>query len=280
MSRYGQAFGRELPSGLTVANPNSLMAPKFSIRLSLRDEGLDELAETLRKDHAGIIHPLIARKTKTGLERVVGGRRQRAAKMAGLTSVPVIVREMDDATAFEAQLIENLHHLALTDYELGRAFAYMLESWSDRYPNQEAIAKRIGKDKSQQWVSLHLQAFQTAEELKRDHSTTRVVKQTDIENMTERQLRALRQIPPEQRADTITKLISEKPEIHEAEPFRPPVPSGRDLEREAKALREPASEKHTEAQLTCPECHLTFALIHKERRGDKVEHRVEQVIIV
>jgi ParB family chromosome partitioning protein len=276
MSRYASAFGRDVPRGVTVANPNSLLAPKFSVRLNLHDEGLQELADTMREGYAGILHPLIVRKTRAGLERVVGGRRQRAAKIAQLTRVPIIIREMDDATAFEAQLIENLHHRDLTDYELGRAFNYMLKEFKERYPTHDALAKRVGK--SREWVTLHLGAYETAEELKRDRNVARATSQTAIEQMNERQLRHLRQIPPEQRAETLQKLIAEKPEIKDAAPFQPAVPSGRMLERKARELRDSSTEKHTQTQITCPECQLTFAIVHKEHRDGKTEHRLEQVI--
>jgi ParB family chromosome partitioning protein len=277
MSRYASAFGRDIPSGLAVANPSSLLAPKFSVRLNLHDEGLQELAETMRDGHAGILHPLIVRKTKAGLERVVGGRRQRAAKIAGLTSVPIIVRDMDDATAFETQLIENLHYRALSDYELGRAFDHMLRTWKDRYRTQEALGKKIGK--SQEYVSLHIRAFETAEELKEDRNIARAIKPSQIEQMNERQLRHLGQIPTEERAEILDRLIAEKPEIKEAEPFKPALPSGRELERRAKEIKDPARVKHTCAQITCPECQLTFAIVHKEHRGGRAEHRLEQVIV-
>ena len=93
--------------------------------------------------------------------------------------------------------------------------------------------------------------------------------------MTERQLRALRQVPVEQRAETLRKLIAEKPEIKEAAPF---VPSGRELESKAKEIMEPVSVMHTQTQITCSECHLAFAIVHKERRGE-AEHSLEQVIV-
>jgi ParB family chromosome partitioning protein len=277
MSRYASAFGRDVPSGLTVANPNSLLEPKFSVRLDLHDEGLQELADTMRDAHVGILHPLITRKTKAGLERVVGDRRQRAAKIAGLTSVPIIAREMDDATAFEAQLIENLRYRALSDYELGRAFDHMLRTWKERYRTQEGLGKRIGK--SQEYVSLHIRAFETAEELKGDRNIARAIKLGQIELMNERQLRHLGQIPTQERAETLQRLIAEKPEIKEAEPFKPTLPSGRELEREAKEIKDPARVKHTSAQITCPECRLTFTIVHRDHRGGRTEHRLEQVIV-
>jgi ParB-like chromosome segregation protein Spo0J len=77
---------------------------------------------------------------------------------------------MTDAEAFEAQLVENLHRRELTDYEKGRAFREALIRFKDRYPTQEALAKRLGK--SQDWVSLQVKAYETAENLKRDAFTT------------------------------------------------------------------------------------------------------------
>jgi ParB/RepB/Spo0J family partition protein len=259
MSRYATAFGREPPVGLTSTNPNSLLSPKFSVRMDLRDEELLELAETISQ--VGVLEPLIARKTVAGLERVVGGRRQRAAKQAGVTALPVIIRDMDDATAFEAQLIENLQHRGLSDYELGRAFEYALANFQDRYKTQEALAKRLGR--TQNWVSQLVTGFKTAEEMKADRNITRVIKSEEIERLPERHLRALHQMPPEERAETLQKLVAEKPEIQEAEPFKPPPV--RELEKRAEELKGPATVP-TGQFLHCKKCSAPLTVVHKSNK--------------
>jgi ParB/RepB/Spo0J family partition protein len=258
MSRYAAAFGRESPVGLSSTNPDSLLSPTFSVRMDLRDEALPELAETIKQ--VGVLEPLIARKTAAGLERVVGGRRQRAAKQAGITSVPVMIRDMDDATAFEAQLIENLHHRSLSDYELGRAFEYALANFKDRYETQEALAKRLGK--TQNWVSQLVTGFKTAEEMKADGNITRVIKPREIEGLSEFQLRHLHNIPAEKRAEIIQKVTAEKPQNQTAEPFKPPIPSGRELEQTAKELKRPATVP-TGQFLHCKKCSAPLTVVHK-----------------
>jgi ParB/RepB/Spo0J family partition protein len=256
MSRYATAFGRESPIGLTSTNPNNLLSPKFSVRMDLRDEALPELAETINQ--VGVLEPLIARKTAAGLERVVGGRRQRAAKQAGIIAIPVIIRDMDDATAFEAQLIENLHHRSLSDYELGRALDYSLANFRDRYATQEALAKRLGK--TQNWISQLVSGFKTAEEMKTDRNITRVIKSDEIERLPERHLRVLHQMPPHERAETLQKLIADKPEIQEAQPFKPPPV--RELEQTAKELKGPATVP-TGQFLHCKKCSAPLTVVHK-----------------
>jgi ParB family chromosome partitioning protein len=261
MSRYATAFGRETPAGLTSTNPNSLLSPKFSVRLDLRDEELSELAETINQ--VGVLEPLIARKTAAGLERVVGGRRQRAAKQAGVTAIPVIIRDMDDATAFEAQLIENLHHRELTDYELGRAFSYMLKEFKERYPSQETIAKHVGK--SQGWVGQRISGYELVEEAKQDEAITRVIKPAQLEQLNEFQLRNLRDIPADKRAETLEKLTAEKPQIQTVKPFKPPVPSGRELERAAKTIKDPDTVP-TGQFLHCKKCNVPLTVVHKSNK--------------
>lgn len=111
------------------------------------EAALDELAASIRSQ--GIIQPILVRpchtETTTIYEIVAGERRWRAAQRAGLTEVPVHVREMSDEDALTAALIENLQREDLNPLEEAQA----IQSLRERLPlSQEELAQRLGKSRS------------------------------------------------------------------------------------------------------------------------------------
>ncbi|MCB9591363.1 MAG: ParB/RepB/Spo0J family partition protein [Sandaracinaceae bacterium] len=108
------------------------------------DAALDELAASIRE--LGILEPILVRaRSQGGYEIVAGERRWRAAQRAGLHRVPVFVRELGTAEAFEAALVENLQREDLNPIETARAFARLVEEHGH---TQESVAQRVGKDRS------------------------------------------------------------------------------------------------------------------------------------
>jgi ParB family chromosome partitioning protein len=94
----------------------------------------------------GILEPILVRKRQAGgFEIIAGERRWRAAQRAGLREVPVFVRELSKAEAFEAALVENLQREDLNPIETARAFARLIE---EHEHTQESLAARVGKDRS------------------------------------------------------------------------------------------------------------------------------------
>ena len=107
-------------------------------------EKLEELAQSIRE--LGVLEPILVRKhPKGGFEIIAGERRWRAAQRAGLTEVPVRVKELSDAQVFEAALVENLQREDLNPIETARAFQRLID---DHGHTQESIAQRVGKDRS------------------------------------------------------------------------------------------------------------------------------------
>ena len=104
---------------------------------------LQELAESIKEK--GILEPLIVRKVEQGYELIVGERRWRAAQKAGLTEVPVLVKEIQSREALELSLIENLQREDLNPIEEAEAFKRLTEEFNT---SQEELATRIGKDRS------------------------------------------------------------------------------------------------------------------------------------
>ena len=108
------------------------------------DESLQELAESISQH--GIIQPLTVRKLSSGYYQIIAGeRRWRAARLAGLQEVPVIVIEADDRKAAELAMIENLQREDLNPMEEAAGFQSLIESY---HMTQEEAAQRVGKSRS------------------------------------------------------------------------------------------------------------------------------------
>lgn len=119
-------------------NPN-----KNQPRTYFNDDALQELADSISE--IGIIQPLIVKKNGEFYEIIAGERRWRAARMAGLRKVPVIVKDFDDLKTLEAALIENVQREDLNPME--EAFTYV--RFADEFNlSQEEIAKKVGKSRS------------------------------------------------------------------------------------------------------------------------------------
>ncbi len=112
-------------------------------RRTFDQKSLQELAESI-KEH-GILQPVLVRPRGIGYELIAGERRWRAAQIAGLQTIPGIIREMDDMEVDEASLIENLQRDDLSVLEEAQAYKNMLEKHNY---TQEALAQRIGKSRA------------------------------------------------------------------------------------------------------------------------------------
>ena len=112
-------------------------------RKRFKEDELDALAASIREQ--GVISPLILRRGRTGYELVAGERRLRAARAAGLKTVPAIIREVADAQALELALVENIQRADLNAVEEAEAYRRLTEDFG---LSQEAVAKRVGRDRS------------------------------------------------------------------------------------------------------------------------------------
>lgn len=113
-------------------------------RKSFDEVTLAELADSIREH--GIIQPLTVRKLASGYYQIIAGeRRWRAARMAGLHEVPVVVIEADDKKAAELAMIENLQREDLNPIEEASGFQSLIETY---HMTQEEAASRVGKSRS------------------------------------------------------------------------------------------------------------------------------------
>jgi ParB family chromosome partitioning protein len=112
-------------------------------RKNFSAESLQELADSIKEQ--GIVQPLIVRSKGDGFEIIAGERRWRAAQMAGLAEVPVIVREADDRAVLEMALIENLQRENLNAIEEAQGYAQLIEQFQ---LTQELAALKVGKSRA------------------------------------------------------------------------------------------------------------------------------------
>jgi len=104
---------------------------------------LQELADSIREH--GVIQPLVVRPLeKGGYQIVAGERRWRAARMAGLTQMPVVIRELDDAQTLEIAIIENLQREDLNVVELAQGYKALMDEYG---MTQEQVAEKVGKSR-------------------------------------------------------------------------------------------------------------------------------------
>ncbi len=115
----------------------------FQPRKDFPPEALRELSDSIREQ--GIVQPLIVRPMGANFELIAGERRWRAAQLAGLTEVPVIVREADDRAVLELALIENLQRENLNAIEEALGYAQLVSQFQ---LTQELVATKVGKSRA------------------------------------------------------------------------------------------------------------------------------------
>jgi ParB family chromosome partitioning protein len=130
-------------SGLLEVPVNAVSPNPKQPRTHFDDEAIASLAISIRE--VGILQPIVVRKAGAGYELIAGERRLRAAKLAGLATIPVVVRDTDDADTLREALIENIHREDLGPIELAEAFRQLLEELGLK---QEELADRVGVSRS------------------------------------------------------------------------------------------------------------------------------------
>ncbi|WP_257351717.1 ParB/RepB/Spo0J family partition protein [Pseudalkalibacillus decolorationis] len=125
----------------------------YQPRKTFDKKAIEELRDSI-KAH-GILQPIVVRKSIKGYEIVVGERRYRAAKEAGLEKIPVMVKDLDEQKMMELALIENLQREDLNPVEEGQAYASLMQELE---LTQEQLSKRLGK--SRPHIANHLRLLQ------------------------------------------------------------------------------------------------------------------------
>ena len=168
---------------------------RFQPRINFDENALNELSESI-KQH-GIIQPLVLRPLGDKFEIIAGERRYKAATLAGLSTVPGIVTDMDDNTSAEVALIENVQRKDLSAIEEAKSYKSMLERSN---MTQEELAKKMGL--SQSTIANKLRLLNLADEVQNALAQ---------EKISERHARALLSINNKQeQINWLNRIINER----------------------------------------------------------------------
>ena len=133
----------DLGSEPTEVELDSIVPGAMQPRTHFDEASLESLAESIRSH--GIVQPIVVRRRGDSYELIAGERRWRAARLAGLSKVPVVVKEVPDDSLLEIALIENIQREDLNPIEEAQAYKKLIETVG---LTQEALAARVGRDRS------------------------------------------------------------------------------------------------------------------------------------
>ena len=165
----GRGLGALLSSDRTIdlgsAEPSeieieSIVPGAMQPRTHFDEASLEGLAESIRSH--GVVQPLLVRRRGDGYELIAGERRWRAAKLAGLTRVPVVIKEVPDDQLLEIALIENIQRENLNPIEEAQAYKKLIDTVG---LTQEALASRVGRDRS--YITNYLRLLRLPDDLQR-----------------------------------------------------------------------------------------------------------------
>lgn len=204
--KLGRGLDALIPEGIDLANFEEKLGEAGKLetlaiervtpnpdqpRKHFAPQAMKDLTESVRLH--GVLQPLFVRKKDANYIIIAGERRYRAAKEAGLTEVPAIVLDVDDATASEISLIENIQREDLSPAEEAQSYETLMKTFSW---TQEELAKKIGKSRSYVANTLRL--------LKLDPLFLNALTENLI---TANQARSLLMVPPENRNHVMEKLL-------------------------------------------------------------------------
>ena len=138
-----QKDGEETERGEHLVKVSLIKPNGGQPRKNFNEEELKELAESIK--NYGILQPILVQKKGTSYEIIAGERRWRAAKLAGLKEVPVVLREYDKQKAMEIALIENVQREDLNPIEEAKAYQQLIKEFN---LTQEEIAARVSKNRA------------------------------------------------------------------------------------------------------------------------------------
>ena len=130
---------------------SQIRANQYQPRTSFDQKKLEELAQSIKKH--GVIQPVLVRKDGKGFELVAGERRFRAAKLAKLKKIPVVVSNISDVQSLEIAILENIQREDLNPLEVAKGYQRLKDEFGY---TQEAVAKSVGKPRSSVANSLRL----------------------------------------------------------------------------------------------------------------------------
>lgn len=213
MSAKPRGLGRGLDAllpkvekGAQMIDLDQLSPSPFQPRSSLDDAKVAELAASVAEK--GVLQPLLVRPVEQGFEIVAGERRFRAARKAGLSSVPVVIRALSDQETLEIAIVENLQREDLTPVEEARAFERLVGFGMD----QAGVARAVGKSRSAVANSLRLLKLPGA-----------ALEALEAGEITAGHARAILGKAADDRAWTLEQILARDLTVRQAEALRRPA---------------------------------------------------------
>lgn len=236
-SEKAQEKGPETLVKITKVEPNHDQPRK-----KFDEDALQELADSIKQ--FGILQPLLVQNRKDHYEIIAGERRWRAAKLAGLKEIPVIIKDYSDQEIVEISLIENIQREDLNPIEEAQAYKRLLEEF---HLKQDEVADRVAKSRTAVTNSMRL--LKLCDE----------VQQMLIDDMiTAGHARALIMVENPQEQYTIAqKIFDEKLSV-------------RDVEKLVKDLQNPPKKKKPEENKSLQAVYREYENKLKDRLGTKV----------
>lgn len=185
--------GKKSDGGIRQVPIAEIRANPFQPRRKIDNAQLEELARSIQE--VGVINPVVLREVDNKYELIAGERRVRASKMAGLETVPAIIKNLSDRETAEVALIENLQREDLNYFEEAQSFAVLIGEFG---LTQEEVAQRIGK--TQASVANKLRLLKLPE---------RVRENISCDLITERHTRALLKLKSEEMQLEVLRRIYE-----------------------------------------------------------------------
>jgi ParB family chromosome partitioning protein len=249
MSTRPNALGRGIGALLPGAPPVSQVTPTASRpapgeiavdridpnpeqpRRRFDEDALAALSDSIRQH--GVLQPVVVRRAGERYELLVGERRWRAARKAGLAAIPAVVADSPDRDRLELALIENVQRRDLNPIELAHAFRTLMETGK----TQDEIGRRVSLDRST--VANHVRLLELPRELQED---------VEEQRLTAGHARALLQVAnPERRRHLRDKIVREQLSVRDAEALARPAGARAPARSGARASRDPNLQRVIDA---------------------------------
>ena len=245
----------ELP--VTAIRPNARQP-----RNSFPEAGIRELAASIKE--VGILQPLVVRSTPAGFELIAGERRLRAARVAGLDRVPVLIRQAGENEAIELALVENLQRENLSPLETAAAYQALMDGFG---LTKEQLAHRLGKSRAAVTNTLRL-----------THLPERILALLGEEKLSEGHARALLSLQTEeQMLQVAQKVVAERLSVRKTEELVRERLSNLDASSNTGPREESATPRqYDEACRLIREALELPVRVKSSRQGGKIEIRFQE----
>jgi ParB family chromosome partitioning protein len=195
------------------------------------EDALAALSDSIRQH--GVLRPVVVRRAGDRYELLVGERRWRAARKAGLAAIPAVVADSPDRDRLELALIENVQRRDLNPIELAHAFRTLMETGK----TQDEIGRRVSLDRST--VANHVRLLELPRELQED---------VEEQRLTAGHARALLQVAnPERRRHLRDKIVREQLSVRDAESLARPAGGRATARSGSRASRDPNLQRVIDA---------------------------------